>query len=217
MLKNKFLYHYAILFFMICFIPGTMKAQGTYKPMKEVEAFRENMNRAAEKTASISSDFEQLKHLSFLEEDVTSTGRFYFQKEHKLRWEYSSPFFYLIIFNNDTVLIRDSEKTSVYDAASGQMFRQINDIMLRMVNGTILESKDFEFEYLENDQYYKLDMVPLDENMKEFLSGISLFINKDDYTADELLMLERSGDFTRIRFINKRLNENIPEHIFDLP
>jgi outer membrane lipoprotein-sorting protein len=185
--------------------------------MKEVEAFRENMNRAAEKTASISSDFEQLKHLSFLEEDVTSTGRFYFQKEHKLRWEYSSPFFYLIIFNNDTVLIRDSEKTSVYDAASGQMFRQINDIMLRMVNGTILESKDFEFEYLENDQYYKLDMVPLDENMKEFLSGISLFINKDDYTADELLMLERSGDFTRIRFINKRLNENIPEHIFDLP
>jgi len=205
-------------FIIILFLVTTsLFAQSEFRPMEDSEWFRENMIRASEETNSIASDFEQLKHLSFLEEDVTSTGRFYFQKEHKLRWEYSSPFFYLIIFNNDTVLIRDSEKTSVYDAASGQMFRQINDIMLRMVNGTILESKDFKFEYLENNQYYKLDMEPLDENMKEFLSGISLFINKDDYTADELLMLERSGDFTRIRFINKRLNENIPEHIFDLP
>lgn len=201
---------------MICFIAGSMKAQDTFKPMTDVDTFRENMIRAAEQTGSISSEFEQLKHLSFLEEDVQSNGHFYFQKENKLRWEYHSPFFYLIIFNNDTVLIRDSEKTNVYDAASGQMFRQINDIMLRMVNGTILESKDFEFGYYENEQYYKLDLLPLDENMKEFLSGISLFLDKDDYTADELLMLERSGDFTRIRFINKRLNEDIPEHIFDL-
>jgi len=205
-------------FIIILFLVTTsLFAQSEFLPMEDSESFRQNMIRASEETNSITSDFEQLKHLSFLEEDVTSKGLFYFQKENKLRWEYTSPFFYLIIFNNDTVLIRDQEKTNIYDAASGQMFRQINDIMLRMVNGTILESKDFEFEYLENDQYYKLDMVPLDENMKEFLSGISLFINKDDYTADELLMLERTGDFTRIRFINKRLNEDIPEHIFDLP
>jgi outer membrane lipoprotein-sorting protein len=185
--------------------------------MEDSESFRENMIRASEETNSIASDFEQLKHLSFLEEDVTSKGLFYFQKENKLRWEYTSPFYYLIIFNNDTVLIRDQEKTSVYDAASGQMFRQINDIMLRMVNGTILESGDFYFEYFENPSAYKLDLTPLDENMKQFLTGIRLFINKNDYSADELLMLEQSGDYTRIRFINKRLNEDIPEHIFDLP
>jgi len=97
------------------------------------------------------------------------------------------------------------------------MFRQINDIMLRMVNGTILESEDFEFEYFENPSSYKLQLTPQDENMQEFLSGISLFINKTDFTADEMLMLEKSGDYTRIRFINKRLNEEIPKHTFDLP
>jgi outer membrane lipoprotein-sorting protein len=216
MQKNSVSFHLIAFYLLTCFLAGSLNAQD-YSQMPDVDAFRENMIMAAEQTTSISSEFEQLKHLSFLEEDVQSYGRFYFQKENKLRWEYTSPFYYLIIFNNDTVLIRDSEKTSVYDAASGQMFRQINDIMLRMVNGTILESRDFEFEYLENDQYYKLALVPLDKNMQEFLSGISLFVNKDDYTADELLMLERSGDFTRIRFINKRLNEDIPEHIFDLP
>jgi len=205
-------------FLIILFLlTASLFAQSAFRQMEDSELFRENMIRASENTYSIASDFEQLKHLSFLEEDVTSKGLFYFQKENKLRWEYTSPFFYLIIFNNDTVLIRDQEQTNVYDAASGQMFRQINDIMLRMVNGTILESADFVFEYFESPSAYRLDLTPLDENMKQFLTGIILFINKIDYSADELLMQEKSGDFTRIRFINKRLNEDIPEHIFDLP
>ncbi len=213
---------YSILFIstliVALIIPSGMAlSQNDYRPMEDVEAFRSSMISASENSLSIASDFEQMKHLSFLEEDVKSRGIFYFQKENKLRWEYSQPFYYLIIFNNDTVLIQDENKTNVYDAASGNMFRQINEIMLSMVNGSILESDDFEFEYFEKSSSYKLELRPLDENMKEFLSKIHLFINKKDMTVDELLMLEKSGDYTRIRFINKRLNEEIPQHTFDLP
>ncbi len=213
---------YSILFIstliVALIIPSGMAlSQNDYRPMEDVEAFRSSMISASENSLSIASDFEQMKHLSFLEEDVKSRGIFYFQKENKLRWEYSDPFYYLIIFNNDTVLIQDENNTNVYDAASGKMFRQINEIMLSMVNGSILESDDFEFEYFEKPSSYKLELRPLDENMKEFLSKIHLFINKKDMTVDELLMLEKSGDYTRIRFINKRLNEEIPQHTFDLP
>ncbi len=199
-------------------IPSGMAfSQNDYRPMEDSEAFRSSMITASANTLSIASDFEQIKHLSFLEEDVKSQGIFYFQKENKLRWEYSDPFYYLIIFNNDTVLIQDENNTNIYDAASGKMFRQINEIMLSMVSGSILGSDDFEFEYYENPSSYKLELTPLDENMKEFLSKIRLFINKKDMTVDELLMLEKSGDYTRIRFINKRLNEEIPQHTFDMP
>ena len=213
---------YSILFIstliVALIIPSGMAlSQNDYRPMEDVEAFRSSMISASENSLSIASDFEQMKHLSFLEEDVKSRGIFYFQKENKLRWEYSDPFYYLIIFNNDTVLIQDENNTNVYDAASGKMFRQINEIMLSMVSGSILESDDFEFEYFEKPSSYKLELRPLDENMKEFLSKIHLFINKKDITVDELLMLEKSGDYTRIRFINKRLNEEIPQHTFDLP
>ncbi len=213
---------YSILFIstliVALIIPSGMAlSQNDYRPMEDVEAFRSSMISASENSLSIASDFEQMKHLSFLEEDVKSRGIFYFQKENKLRWEYSDPFYYLIIFNNDTVLIQDENNTNVYDAASGKMFRQINEIMLSMVNGSILESDDFEFEYFEKSSSYKLELRLLDENMKEFLSKIHLFINKKDMTVDELLMLEKSGDYTRIRFINKRLNEEIPQHTFDLP
>ena len=198
------------------FTPSAL-AQDDFHALNDISGFKEKMNVASSTIQSINSDFVQLKHLSFLEEDVESKGMFFFQKENKLRWEYSDPFFYLIIFSNDTVLIQDDHKANIYDAASGRMFREINDIMLSMVNGSILESDNFTFEYFENTSAYKLELTPLDANMKEFLRTIRLFINKNDHTVDELYMIERSGDYTRIQFINKQLNEDIPQHTFDLP
>lgn len=207
-----------MIFLAIWFVfPPSVLAQDDFRSLINISEFREKMIDASATTHNINSDFKQLKHLSFLEEDVESKGRFFFQKENKLRWEYSEPFFYLIIFSNDTVLIQDDHKANIYDAASGRMFREINDIMLSMVNGSILESDNFTIEYFENTSAYKLELTPLDANMKEFLRTIRLFINKNDHTVDELYMIERSGDYTRIQFINKQLNEDIPQHTFDLP
>ena len=205
-----------LVFLAFPFIPHGINAQQPLSA-EEVEVFKKGMEQAAVTTRNISSEFEQLKHLSFLEEDVTSNGLFYFEKENKLRWEYREPFFYLIIFNKDTVVIQDERKTNVYDAASGQMFRQINEIMLGMVNGTILDNETFEVKYFRDKKGYLLELSPLDDNMREFLSKIRLTVDKNDFTVQELYMIERSDDYTHIRFINKRLNEEIPEHIFDLP
>jgi hypothetical protein len=52
--------------------------------------------------------------------------------------------------------------------------------------------------------------------MKAFLSTIRIYINKKDYSVDELYMIEKSDDYTHIRFTNKVMNEDIPQHIFDL-
>lgn len=205
-----------LILLIASFLFMNVGAQENYVPVKDPGLLRQKVIETSEQTSSISSDFVQIKRLSFLEEDVQSEGKFYFQKENQLRWEYSKPFFYLIIFNHDTILIRDENKTNSYDAASNRMFREINNIMLSMVNGTILESKNFDFEYFEDPSSYMLELTPLDQSMKEFLSKIRLFVNKNDYSVDELYMIERSGDYTHIRFINKSLNEEIPEHIFDL-
>lgn len=205
-----------LILLIASFLFMNVGAQENYVPVKDPGLLRQKVIETSQQTSSISSDFVQIKRLSFLEEDVQSEGKFYFQKENQLRWEYSKPFFYLIIFNHDTILIQDENKTNSYDAASNRMFREINNIMLSMVNGTILESKNFDFEYFEDPSTYMLELTPLEEGMKEFLSKIRLFVNKNDYSVDELYMIERSGDYTHIRFINKSLNEEIPEHIFDL-
>ncbi|NQT77319.1 MAG: outer membrane lipoprotein carrier protein LolA, partial [Bacteroidetes bacterium] len=73
-----------------------IRAQENYVPVKDPGQLRKKVIETSQQTNSISSDFVQIKRLSFLEEDVQSEGKFYFQKENQLRWEYSKPYFYLI-------------------------------------------------------------------------------------------------------------------------
>lgn len=217
MLNNRAEYKSGSLLLMFFLAIITVNGQEGFSPMKDIDAFRQNMRKASIETQSITSEFVQQKHLDFLEEDVISEGLFYFEKEDKLRWEYSIPFYYLIIFNADSVIISNNEKTNSFNASSGRMFAEISNIMLSMVDGSILNSKNFEFAYFENPDAYILELIPQEANMMEFLSKVRIFISKENYTAEELFMMERSGDHTRIQFISKRLNEDIPDHIFELP
>ncbi len=185
--------------------------------MPDPEGFKKEMTDANAWIRTIQSEFLQVKHLSFLEEEVKSSGRFIFEKENRLRWEYGSPFFYLIIFKNDSILIQDQKDTRTYDMNSSRMFIEINNIMMGLVNGDILQSDDFSVEYLEQQDIYILELTPLNTDMKEFLSKIRLHLSRKNYTADEIFMIEPSGDYTHIRFFQKKLNEDIPPHSFDLP
>jgi outer membrane lipoprotein-sorting protein len=214
--RNKVIIGGFVSLLLLVVITGQAIAQDGYSPVQDTALFAEKLKKASGITGSISSDFLQLKHLGFLEEDVESSGRFYFRREKQLRWEYTAPFFYLIIFSGDSIMIRDDERTLTYDAASSVMFREINDVMLNMVSGNILGSGHYKWSAFENDQNYMIELRPLKPGMKEFLEKIRLFLNKTDFSVDELLMIEASGDFTHIKFVNKQLNEAIPDHIFHL-
>lgn len=205
-----------LVLFVLAFMPESYSQEELAK-MTDIDAFKSNMQEAAARTYSITSDFVQHKHLDFLEESVLSRGVFYFEKDDKLRWEYQDPFYYLIVFRGDSIMIRNDSKTSLYNAATNRMFKEINQIMVSMVNGSILESGDFAVSYFEKTGHYVLELIPHDSNMKEFLEKILIYINQDDYSADELFMMERSADYTHIRFTNKKLNEDIPANIFSLP
>lgn len=206
-----------LLIMMFSCVLNLSYGQENLKAIKDPDNFRKKINEASAEISSITSEFIQKKHLDFLEEDVESKGKFYFEKEDKLRWEYSTPFYYLVIFNGDSVSISNDEKTNTFNASSGRMFQEISSIMVSMVDGSILDSDNFTCNYFEDPEAYILELTPKDVNMKAFLSKVRIFINRMDYTAEELFMIEQSGDYTHIKFINKRLNEKIPDQIFKLP
>lgn len=170
----------------------------------------------SQKTTSITADFTQVKEMSFMEEKVTSTGKFYFQKENLMRWEYTEPFSYAIIVNGERIRIIDEGKQKDFDAGSSRMFREISSVMTGMVNGTLLTDGRFAASWLEAPGYYKAQLVPGNTAMKDYLSSIELKLNKSDYSVEELKMVEKSGDYTVISFKNKKLNATIPPEIFRL-
>jgi len=190
--------------------------KSTETPVKEPSKITEQINQASSKTSTITADFTQVKEMSFMEEKITSVGKFYFEKENLMRWEYTEPFNYAIILNGERIRIIDEGKMKDFDTGSNRMFMEISRVMTGMVNGTLLTGKEFTTSWLEGDSYYKAILVPAGSMMKEYLTRIELRLNKTNFSVDELKMYERSGDYTIITFRNKKLNETIPSEIFRL-
>jgi outer membrane lipoprotein-sorting protein len=175
---------------------------------------KQKIESMSKSTVSIESDFTQEKNLSMLSEKIVSKGHFVFKKENLLRWEYSSPSKYLIVINKEKVVIKDEKKTTKYDMNSNKVFKEINDIMLSCVQGTIFRSNKFKTSYYENAQFYKLELIPQVKNMKETFKKINLYFDKNVTSVAKMEMIETNEDLTSLDFTNKKLNAPIAETIF---
>jgi len=186
----------------------------SFKKVSEPSAIIQKLNSASISTKSIDSDFKQFKHLDILENDLESTGHFSFKASDKVRWEYLQPYKYLIVMAGNNMWINDGESTKKYDTNSNKMFKEINDLMVGMLQGKILKSGKFDIAFYENDKQILTKLSPKSPEMKEFLNEMQLYFNKKDYTVTKIKMLETSGDYTLIKFYNKKININVPDTKF---
>ncbi len=204
------------LYILLCVLSVSLTAQNGFKPVKDTVSLKEKINRISKETNSLESDFVQVKTLSMLSEKITSKGHFCFKKDNLLRWEYISPYTYIIVINKEKVLIKDENKLKKYDMNSNKIFKEINDIMISCINGNILNSKKFKIAYSENDKGYRLELTPLVKGMKESLKKIYMYFDKAVTSVIKLEMVETTDDFTVIDFTNKKVNGDIPAEKFIL-
>ena len=207
----------SFVLFVLVFYCLSSFSQSSFKAIKDISLFKSNLAEMTRKTNTIKSDFIQEKNLSFLSEKIISKGLFYFKKENKIRWQYTEPFDYLIIINDDKIYIKDEDRESKYDMASNKIFKEINKIITGCIQGDILNNDtEYKIEYYENDNFYYVKLTPYSEKMKEFLSNIDIYFNKKDFSVSKLEMIELSGDYTKIEFLNKKLNNEITDEIFGM-
>lgn len=201
-----------VVFFVSAYIVHAQS--NTYKQMKDTSAFKQKLLETAKTTNTITSSFTQVKYLSFMSEKITTKGLFCFKKTSQLRWEYTEPYKYLIVISNGKIIIKDDNKTNRYDVESNKMFKEINDIMLNTVQGSILNSKEFKITYSENQDFFLAQLIPQTKKMREFLKTIYMYFDKKDLTVSKIKMTEQSGDYTDINFNNKKINTVIPDEKF---
>ncbi len=199
--------------FLLIFLPFIGLSQN-FKIVKDTTVLKQKIESMSKATNSIEADFVQEKNLSMLSEKVISKGHFVFKKENLLRWEYSSPSKYLIVINKDKIMIKDEKKTTKYDMNSNKVFKEINDIMLSCVQGTIFKSNKFKTNYFENDKGYKLELIPQVKNMKETFKKINLYFDKTVTSVSKMEMVESNDDLTSLDFTNKKINAPVSETIF---
>ena len=161
------------------------------------------------------SRFIQEKELSVISEKITSKGNFCFKAENQLRWEYTDPYQYLIVIDGEKIFIKDENRESKFNTGSNKLFSEINTIMVGCLRGTIIDNQQkFSFTYLENIDFYLLKLQPKESKLKSSISEIRIFFKKTNMVVARFEMHESSGDFTKIRFENMKLNQPIPDENF---
>lgn len=200
----------------VCCMALQVAAQSGFKPVSNLEQFKREFALAAQKTQSIKSDFVQEKHLSLLSDKITSKGKFWFKKENKVRMEYASPTYYLMIINGKNVRIKDARTDKSISTGGNKLFEQISRITADCVQGNVLNNKDFTAKVQENASQYLLQLTPVARGMKEFFSSIELLVDKKDLGVVKIVMHEASGDRTEMIFTKKELNAAIPDEMFTL-
>jgi len=185
-----------------------------YKAVADAAAFKQQFSKASQATQSIQSDFVQEKNLSMLSDKIVSKGKFWFKKDNKVKMEYTTPSYYLLIMNGKDIKTKDGQKESHASAKGNKMFEQINKLTVDCVQGNVLGNSDFKTNILENAQSYLLELTPVNKTLSQYFKTIHLLVDKKDYSVTTIRMFEAGGDDTSINFVHKQLNVNIPDATF---
>lgn len=136
----------------------------------------------------LEADFEQVKTSSLFAEPELSKGHLTYREPDYLRWEYTAP--------QTLVWEVDGSKDNV-----SPQVRQIMTLILKSVSGAYLEpNEDFQIE--KNDNIAKLS--PKRRELKQLFVSIAIRINPKTQIAEEVVLNEKNGDQTIIRFFNAK-------------
>jgi len=201
----------------LAFQAAVFGQESEFRTVSDPQMLIDRINAANRGLVTLQCDFEQEKDLSFLEDKVFSSGRFYFQKKDKIRWEYVRPYSYIIIMSGSVIRIQDGEKTSRQDASASRLFSSINAIMTGIIDGSAISNSEyFTNIFLENANFVKVIMTPAVPGMNEFISAFEVCLNKKDYGIESMKIVEKTGDFTLLHFKDKKLNAEIPASVFSV-
>lgn len=199
---------------MAC-ISNAVAAPISAAQQKEVIA---RINKATSGLKSMSCTFTQTKHLSLLSDKMVSEGKMSYKQPNKLRWEYTSPYQYLFIFNGTKVYVGNKSRKDVIDTNSNKLFKEVARIMMSTVTGTALSNAaDFSVSIEDGKTLWNVTLIPKKKEMKKMFTRIVLSFSKSDLMISEINLHEKNNDRTNIRLRNIKTNIAINESLFAIP
>ncbi|MDB5273554.1 MAG: outer rane lipoprotein carrier protein LolA [Chitinophagaceae bacterium] len=207
-----------ILLVLICIICCvlSLKAQTVenYTPVSNAQEVKQIFDQIRQASNTIDADFVQEKKVDILEHVIISKGRFLFKQKNSLRLEYTSPSYYLVVMAAGKMLIKDGDKKTKIDGKGSKMFSQIQNVMAGILGGQITDNKDFKYELYKSESNYKIRLFPQTGAIKDLLKEVEFITHKSTLKALSMIMYERSGDVTVMKFKNVKMNVPIDDKMF---
>lgn len=193
--------------------PAFSFAQSEKMGDREAREFRTLAENKAQSIETLATDFVQQKHMTFLSQPIETSGEMLFQTPDNLLWKYTQPYVYSIVFSNNKVHINNDGDRSTIDVGNNKTFEKINQLIIGSVSGNLFDDASFEIAMYKSKQYNMAVLIPK-TTIKQYISKLELYFSKEDFTVEEVKLIEPSGDFTHIKFKNKKTNIRLDPNTF---
>ena len=183
--------------------------------VKDTSLMKKKVRSYSGNLTTLECAFVQKKSMSLFTKPVESGGFFFYRNGNQVRWEYTTPFHYLIIINDGKMTVRDESGESSFDLTAVESFAALSKRLSSFMKGDVVEEDgDFRRRYDENGLFYRIRMYPLAEDLKSYFSVIDVYFDKNNPGVARVVMRENNGDVTDIEFVNRKLNQTIPDSKF---
>ncbi|MGV0752149.1 outer membrane lipoprotein carrier protein LolA [Empedobacter brevis] len=203
------------IFILFVFFNLTIFAQESKMSNSEIEKFKKDIVSDSKKIQTLTADFTQYKVMSFLDKPIVSKGKLYLQNPKAMRWNYTQPIDYNVIFNNGKIYINDEGKKSSVDVQGNKKFEKLNQLIVGSVSGNLFDTNDFIITFSKTDKARIAKLQPKLKDVKKYIKEIQLTFYSGQSTVTEVKLIEPSDDYTKILFTNKSLNQTINASVFN--
>ncbi len=192
-------------------------------PVSDVNGLKAKMQASAEKITSIQSDFTQEKYVSVMSSTMKSSGKFYYQKDDKVKLEYQVPFKQDLVMNGNKLMMKTNGKPMIMDAASNPMMAELKKVITACMSGNIANmGENYQMSFFVDGSNYLIEIVPLSADVKKFAEKVELYLDSSDFTVVKMRMIEAKkknqtkNDYSDYIFSNKKKNAAIAESVFSI-
>jgi outer membrane lipoprotein-sorting protein len=205
------------LFFILCMmVAATLPAQNGFEPLASVDDFKKKLSEEFASLKSLESHFTQTKYMDMLAEKMVSAGTFYFKKDNKICLDYTSPVKYSVVINGKKVKLASGGKSNVYDLGKNKAMSQTSVLISTCITGNINElTAENQLIFKENDAQYWIRVQPKGTD-RSLIKTIDIFIDRTDFSVQQIKLTESSNDYTEYAFTNKKKNVTIADAKFTI-
>ena len=176
-----------ILKFIFILFSCQLFAQNATFSTSEAKAFKESVSSKAETIENLQADFKQLKFMKTMEKTVESDGHIWYASPGRLKWSYTSPYDYELLFKDSSLYIIEDGKTRKMNTGNSELFEKMGELVAGSFNGRILEMDElFKTDFARYGKFVKATVTPCFSN---FVSRMSSSLSVGSKTAVNFTLL----------------------------
>ncbi len=186
------------------------------EPTAELDRVLSALERSAAGIETLASDFTQEKHLEIFRETLVSTGRFYFAKPDKLRWETTAP------VTSGFLLNGSGGKRWHQRAGTPVPFDLGREPGMKLIAEQLLAWARVDLDWLRShyamtlveEHPVALRLIPRQEGARDFLDHLLIRFDTEGRHVASVEVHEAGGDRTLIHFSATLLNQPLDPSLF---